>query len=138
MFRACKKAHERSGLTRQFLASLARYRAHAQLQILNRAHGGVELCHDGGANHMMEPAVPITSWGIQCRTCNESILLGTKLDSRYADFLSFLRPGSFRCMHGHTFNYDSDDVCFFSSFQETPETEAEMEKNRANYTRLAP
>jgi len=85
----------------------------------------------------MEKAVErISGWGIQCRTCNEAIVLGTKLDPRYADFFSFLKPGSFRCSNDHTHNYDSDDVFFFPPSPETPITEAEILKNRANYKLL--
>ena len=84
----------------------------------------------------MEKAVErITNWGIQCRTCGETIALGTNLDPRYDDFFSFLKPGSFRCNHDHSHTYDSDDVFFFSSL-ETPVTEAGIEKNRANYQLL--
>ncbi|MDR3726814.1 MAG: hypothetical protein P4K86_07225 [Terracidiphilus sp.] len=85
----------------------------------------------------MEKAVErITDWGIQCRTCNEAILLGTKIDLRYADFFSFLKPGTFCCMHGHSHSYDSDDVFFFQSSSETSAKEAEIQKNRANYILL--
>jgi len=79
----------------------------------------------------------IASWGIQCRTCRENIVLGTKSDPRYGDFFSFLRPGCFQCIHGHAHTYDSNDVFFFSSFSETSLTEAEMLKNRANYEFLS-
>lgn len=78
----------------------------------------------------------ITNWGIQCRTCYETIVFGTRLDPRYADFFKFLKPGSFCCLHDHTHNYDSDDVFFFSSSPETPVTEAVIRKNRANYKLL--
>jgi hypothetical protein len=82
----------------------------------------------------MDKAVEkITDWGIQCRTCNESIVLGTKLDPRYGDFFSFLKPGSFRCAHNHIHNYDSNDVFFFQSSSETLAKEAEILKNRAGY-----
>jgi len=87
-------------------------------------------------NHMEKAVERITAWGIQCRTCNETIVLGTKLDPHYGDFFSFLKPGSFRCVHGHTHNYDSDDVVFFQTSAVTPVTEAEIEKNRANYELL--
>lgn len=81
----------------------------------------------------MEKAVErITNWGIQCRTCGETIALGTKLDPCYGDFFSFLKPGSFRCTHDHTHTYDSDDVCFFDS-SHTAVTEDGIQKNRANY-----
>jgi hypothetical protein len=79
----------------------------------------------------------ITDWGIQCRTCSQIIILGTKLDPRFEDFFKFLRPGSFRCAHNHTHDYDSDDV-FFASPSETPATEAEILKNRASYDLLGP
>ncbi|MGD0942510.1 MAG: hypothetical protein ABR905_22685 [Terracidiphilus sp.] len=82
---------------------------------------------------MEKAAEKITNWGIQCRTCNETIVLGTKLDPRYGDFFSFLKPWSFLCVHGHTHNYDSDDVFFFQSSAEMPVTEAGIQKNRANY-----
>jgi hypothetical protein len=85
---------------------------------------------------MEKVAERIRSWGIQCRTCSEDIVLGTKSDPRYADFFSFLRPGSFRCVHGHTHTYDSDDVFFFDSSSETPANVAEILKNRANYLLL--
>jgi hypothetical protein len=78
----------------------------------------------------------ITSWGIQCRTCSEDILLGTKLDPRYGDFFGFLKPGSFRCVNGHTHNYSSDDVFFPPSSPEMPVTEGPIQKNRANYKLL--
>lgn len=85
----------------------------------------------------MEKAVEkITNWGILCRTCNQKILLGTKLDPRYGDFFSFLKPGSFRCVNNHIHNYDLDDVFFFPSSPETPVNEAEIQKNRANYELL--
>jgi hypothetical protein len=77
----------------------------------------------------------ITTWGIRCKTCSEDIVLGTKLDPRFADFFSFLKPGSFRCLHGHTHNYDSDDV-FFVPFSEAPANEAQILENRANYELL--
>jgi hypothetical protein len=82
----------------------------------------------------MEKAVDrITDWGIQCRTCHETIVLGTKLDPRYGDFFKFLKPGTFHCIHGHTHSYDSDDVFFFHSPSETSAKVAEIQKNRANY-----
>ena len=87
---------------------------------------------------MENPRERITCWGIQCRTCNESIILGTKLDPRYGDFFSFLKPGSFRCDHDHTHNYDSDDVFFFESSAKVPFEEFEIRKNRANYQLLVP
>lgn len=77
----------------------------------------------------------ISDWGIQCRTCSETIVLGTKLDLRFADFFTFLKPGSFRCVHGHSHNYGSDDL-FFASPLETPATEAKILKNRALYELL--
>jgi hypothetical protein len=78
----------------------------------------------------------ITIWGIRCRTCNETIVLGTKVDPRYADFFAFLRPGAFRCGRDHSHNYDSDDVCFFESSPESPITETEIQMNRAKYQLL--
>jgi len=87
---------------------------------------------------MENVAERIMSWGIQCRTCSEDIVLGTKSDPRYADFFSFLRPGSFQCVHGHTHNYDSDDVSFFASSSETTAIIAEILKNRAYYMLLTP
>jgi len=81
-------------------------------------------------------AARIGSWGIQCKTCSEDIVLGTKSDPRYADFFSFLRPGSFQCTHGHTHNYESDDVFFFADPWETPAAASEILKNRANYILL--
>jgi hypothetical protein len=75
----------------------------------------------------------INFWGIQCRTCHEPIALGTKLDPRTADFFKFLKPGSFRCVHGHNHCYDSDDVFFFLSSARAPATGAEIQRNRANY-----
>ena len=75
-------------------------------------------------------------WGIQCRTCHEGIVLGTKADLRFADFFSFLQPASFRCVHGHTHRYDSDDVFFFPSTNKTPADVAEILQNRANYLLL--
>ncbi len=78
----------------------------------------------------------VTYWGIQCRTCNETVVLGTKLDLRYADFFCFLKPGSFRCVHGHSHNYDSDDVFFLPSSSGIPITEAGIRKNRDNYKLL--
>jgi len=79
----------------------------------------------------------IASWGIQCKTCDENIILGTKHDPRFADFFSFLTPGTFRCVHAHTHIYDSDDVVFFAPSSETPVTEAEILKNRAKYEFLS-
>jgi hypothetical protein len=79
----------------------------------------------------------ISDWGIRCRTCDEPVILGSKLDPRYADFFSFLQPGSFSCVHGHTHNYDSNDV-FFASSSDTPATEAQKAKNRALYELLSP
>ena len=78
----------------------------------------------------------IGNWGIQCRTCSQNIMLGTKSDPRYGDFFSFLRPGTFQCVHGHAHTYSSDDVFFFSSSSEIFVTEAEMLRNRANYELL--
>jgi hypothetical protein len=85
---------------------------------------------------MEQMAERITPWGIQCRTCGENILLGTKDDPRYGDFFKFLRPGSFQCVKGHVHNYDSDDLYFMASSSVTPATEAEILKNRANYELL--
>jgi len=85
---------------------------------------------------MEHAAERIQGWGIQCRTCFEPILLGTRLDPRFAGFFAFLKPGSFHCAHAHTHNYDSDDLYFFDSSSETPATEAEILKNRANYKLL--
>ena len=81
---------------------------------------------------MENPAERIGGWGIQCRTCNEDILLGTKSDPRFADFFSFLRPGSFQCIHGHAHSYDSDDVFFFAPTGK-PASMAEIVENRAKY-----
>jgi hypothetical protein len=105
---------------------------------LTIAHGSTEeQLMQSEQLHTCEPG-RITDWGIQCRTCNETIPLGTRLDPRFADFFAFLKPGSFRCLHGHTHTYDSDDVFFFSSSPETPVTEAGIQGNRANYELLSP
>lgn len=45
--------------------------------------------------HACEPG-RINFWGIQCRTCNKPIALGSRLDPRTADYFKFLKPGSFR------------------------------------------
>ena len=74
-------------------------------------------------------------WGIQCRKCDETIALGIRLDPDLGDVLSFLKPGTFRCVHGHTHNYHSDDVHFFPPPQ-TQITKAGILKNRANYKLL--
>jgi hypothetical protein len=74
-------------------------------------------------------------WGIECRTCLERIPLGIRLDSELGDISSFMQPGTFRCVHGHTHNYQLDDVILFPS-PGMQATEAGIRKNRRNYKPL--
>jgi hypothetical protein len=58
-----------------------------------------------------------TYWGIQCKTCNENIVLGIEENPELGDCLTFLQHGSFACTNGHRHEYDQPDLvhCLESS-----------------------
>jgi hypothetical protein len=73
-------------------------------------------------------------WGIQCRTCMETIALGRRSDLLHGVGYVLLKPGTFKCVHGHKHTYHSDDLHFF-----TPEadiSEEALERNRQRYKYL--
>lgn len=78
---------------------------------------------------------PIIYWGIECAICARKIAFGVRLDLRYGYPLTFLKPGTFECIEGHSHAYTIDDLIYFDLNDENVSDTA-IQRNREGYRLL--